>query len=170
MNLAVLCGALSMLLSTTVRGLTNHSDVMDFKADQNIIAIKELNDFNDHTFKLYELEDGYAIYEVFGNKEYFIEGSLETNSPYFQINEENFYYLGVGNYIIQKGYEFISLLDGSIVDDDLVGNNTSFTLNDRVNRVSTLSAYATNSSNKLIIPLILKICLISQLIISVLVV
>ena len=150
MNLAVLCGAVSMLLSSTVRlNLTNHSDIMDFKGEQNIIATRELKDFNNHTFELYELDDGYAIYEEIGDNECFIEGSLETNSPYYGTNSDSLYYLGVGNYLVQNGNEFVSLLDGSIVEENLVGENASFTVSDRINSVSKLSTYATNSSNKI---------------------
>ena len=57
----------------------------EFSEAQRVIKQQVLYDFGDNKFKLYELEDGYAIYSVANSIETFIEGSYEQNSPYFEI-------------------------------------------------------------------------------------
>ena len=71
----------------------------DFSDSKKIIVIEELRDFSGNSFKLYELENGYAIYSIKENIEIFIEGSYESNSPYYTfLNKNQLYYLGPGNY------------------------------------------------------------------------
>lgn len=74
-------------------------DFCDFSDSKRIIEREELHDFSGNSFKLYELENGYAIYSIKANVEVFIEGSYESNSPYYAfLNKNQLYYLGPGNY------------------------------------------------------------------------
>ena len=45
---------------------------------------------------LVEARDAYAIYDCSNGA--FLEGSLETNSPYYDVKDDKLYYYGLGNY------------------------------------------------------------------------
>jgi len=71
----------------------------------SILKESELVDFKGNKFILYDLcPKGYAIFSKNDNAESFIEGSLESNSPYTNYTNEydQAYYLGPTNYIVGK--------------------------------------------------------------------
>lgn len=85
----------------------------EFSNNKKILFVKTIYDLSTNTFKLYELEGGYAIYALKENNEYFLEGSYQHNSPYFEYREEKLIYLGVGEYYIKQGNKVISILDNN---------------------------------------------------------
>lgn len=78
---------------------------------KKILFDKPLYDLSSNSFKLYELESGYAIYALKENYKFFLEGSYQNNSPYFDYIEEELIYLGVGEYYLKRGNKVISILD-----------------------------------------------------------
>lgn len=83
----------------------------EFSETQRVIKQQVLYDFGDNKFKLYELEDGYAIYSVANSIETFIEGSYEQNSPYFDYaNSDDLRYLGPGNYLYNNGLGYTDII------------------------------------------------------------
>ena len=67
-----------------------------------------IHDFSGNRFILEENENSYSIYDSSGN---FIEGSDNTNSPYFDYEEINKYYLGPSNYFIEINNKIIDVLN-----------------------------------------------------------
>ncbi len=83
----------------------------EFSKNKKILFDKPLYDLSSNSFKLYELESGYAIYGLKENYEFFLEGSYQNNSPYFEYREEELIYLGVGEYYLKRGNKVINILD-----------------------------------------------------------
>ncbi len=89
----------SLMAGTIITGIIPQNETYcNFSDTQQIQYIRMLEDFNSNQFKLYELDNGYAIYSYNDGEERFIEGSYETNSPYYQYLSYDLHYLGPGNY------------------------------------------------------------------------
>lgn len=88
----------------------------DFSSTKEIIFRKELQDFSNNAFTLYELQDGYAIYSVLGIDEIFIEGSFESNSPFYQYLSSNLYYLGPGEYFYANGTNAVNIITSDLIN------------------------------------------------------
>lgn len=89
-------------------------------------TIKELTDFSDNKYLLYEFSDNaYAIFAE-GEKYRFVEGSVKENSPYYNFESKELYYLGPLSYyvltdkglynIVENKYENIQNVTGAEYD------------------------------------------------------
>lgn len=109
-----------LVLLTAMASLANISidshKYCEFSIKQYVIQERSIRDFSDNEFKLYELEHGYAIYEIINNEEVFVEGSYKVNSPYYEFQNKHIYYLGLGNYYYTD-------------DDNVININTRETIN-----------------------------------------
>ena len=80
-------------------------NVADYEVREELL----IKDFSKNKYYLFEFfPSGYAIFDV--NSKEFIEGSFETNSPYYPYNEsKKFYYGGPLNYFIKRGNLFYDI-------------------------------------------------------------
>lgn len=99
----------------------------DFNPTNPIKFERIISDFSNNKFRLFEMENSYAIYQVDNEEEFFIEGSFETNSPYYNHFDEKLYYLGPGYYITYKNGAFYDLLTNDIISENL--NHASYRIN-----------------------------------------
>ena len=99
----------------------------DFNPTNPIKFERIISDFSNNKFRLFEMENSYAIYQVDNEEEFFIEGSFETNSPYYNHFDEKLYYLGPGYYITYKNGAFYDLLTNDITSENL--NHASYRIN-----------------------------------------
>lgn len=87
---------LASLLANNINLNNENKFYCSFSDSKKILIKKSIKDFSNNEFTLYELEDGYAIYDSQGE---FIEGSNGTQSSYYNISKyDNLYYMGPGNY------------------------------------------------------------------------
>lgn len=115
---------LSAAITTSFSVNINQSDLKfcEFSDANPIILEKQITDFNNNRFKLYELDDGYAIYSLdCDNNENFVEGSYKVNSPFYDYFDYEIYYLGVGNYIYYDSGTFYDILTQSVISENLIG-------------------------------------------------
>ena len=86
-----------------------------FKNDEYVIGTKIamskkiLTDFSGTQYILKEGNNCYSISSINGD---FIEGSLETNSPYYDCDYDELYYLGFGNYYYRVNNSVYNLIYG----------------------------------------------------------
>ena len=120
---------LTTLLINNISNINNQNEIFcSFSNSKKILFTKKIKDFNNNEFKLYELEDGYAIYD---NKGEIIEGSYSTNSLYFNVDEYNeLYYIGPGNYYYLYKEKLYNLKNKKEVDYNLL-KDKSLKKNDR---------------------------------------
>lgn len=125
----IICASLAIQSISSINNMTIFSNAINLK------------DFNGNTFYLLEQDSTYSIYDSNG---VFIEGSLNSNSPYSNSPLEK-YYLGPGNYYLAKDevvYDIFSKKYSSISDYD----GLEFCLPDTsaANQNSTSSEIVTN--------------------------
>ena len=85
-----------------------HEGIDDFlREGQEIIYEAKIYDFADNEYLLYELAPkGYAIYSLKGDASIFLEGSMATNSPFFEYREHTLLYFGIGDYYYEEGGQY----------------------------------------------------------------
>ncbi len=84
---------------------------------QKVILEKEIFDFSNNKFLLYELSPkGYAIYSVKGEARVFLEGSYDGNSPYYAFTGNDIRYLGIGNYYYINDGKYINIMTGQALN------------------------------------------------------
>lgn len=111
--------------ATAVNNITSNvkqQTISDFMREgQSIIYQTELNDFEGNKFMLYELTPaGYAIYGIKGEASIFLEGSLSSNSPFYEYLDKDIIYLGFGEYYYKQGAEYINIMtEESYMQDEL---------------------------------------------------
>ncbi|MDE6415222.1 MAG: hypothetical protein K2K48_07380 [Anaeroplasmataceae bacterium] len=106
-----------LLMSTPLYASANHTkNFCDFSSSKEIIFRKELQDFSNNEFILYELKDGYAIYSVIDDEEIFIEGSFESNSPFYNYLTSSLYYLGPGEYYYADGSTAVNIITSDSIN------------------------------------------------------
>lgn len=79
--------------STTFSTITTFIEKYNLQSSN--YTVKNIQDFSDNTFKLYEFSD--KAYAICTDDLIFIEGSANSRSPYYGY-ENNLYYLGPTNY------------------------------------------------------------------------
>lgn len=118
MNLTYLPLIISSLSNFVVA--KNTITYCDFNPTNPIIYNTIITDFQGNEFNLVEMNNSYAIYQINENEQLFIEGSYETNSPYFKYINEDLFYLGPGNYIVKtENGEYKNLLNGNTITQNL---------------------------------------------------
>lgn len=103
MKTRVIFAAVTMSLSLLGSGMRLdptplHTDDIEGRVRESY----SIADFDDNEFHVYEMDDSFAIYSVREDgSEVFVEGDLDTNSPYFGENSDDCRYLGPGNYFVE---------------------------------------------------------------------
>ncbi|MCD8195258.1 MAG: hypothetical protein LUD22_03075 [Coprobacillus sp.] len=113
----ILCVLLTIVTTTySANNIANQNNEKncDFSSKKAVISERYLSNLDENKYKLYELENGYAIYFVNGEEETFLEGSYEVNSPFFGYEDKETYYLGPGKYFIQENDELSNILEEPI--------------------------------------------------------
>ena len=111
--------------ATAVNNITSNvkqQTISDFMREgQSIIYQTELNDFEGNKFMLYKLTPtGYSIYGIKGEASIFLEGSLSSNSPFYEYLDKDIIYLGFGEYYYKQGAEYINIMtEESYMQDEL---------------------------------------------------
>lgn len=75
----------------------------EYSPSSEVVSVRTLLDVSDSTreYTLYELDDGYAIYEgTWDDPSKFFEGSLASVSPYSGVIGDDLYYGGPGEYYV----------------------------------------------------------------------
>ncbi|MCD8195256.1 MAG: hypothetical protein LUD22_03065 [Coprobacillus sp.] len=124
---SILSVLLTIVATTSItNNITNQSEetYCDFSSKKAIISERYLSDLDDNKYKLYELEDGYAIYLVDNEDETFLEGSYEINSPFFGYENNEAYYLGPGNYYVKESNKLTNILSTPLAKYKERRNNT----------------------------------------------
>lgn len=133
--------AIALPLSNNIEALKKE-EYCSLTHKKPIVATKILNDYNDHSFKSYELDGGYAIYQLLDDREEFIEGSLETNSPYFNHLDSNLLYFGPGEYLFKENGKDKQCLTNKIVSSYKEGKASyELVIKDQPLRVQTAFSY-----------------------------
>ena len=122
LSIPVIIGSLSNFAS-----LCKTVTYCDFNPTNPIIFERIITDFSENNFKVVEMKNSYAIYQVDNEGEFFVEGSFETNSPFYQYLDKELYYLGPGNYFINANGTLYNLLSKEIVNEEL--NQASYQIN-----------------------------------------
>ena len=122
LSIPVIIGSLSNFAS-----LCKTVTYCDFNPTNPIIFERIITDFSENNFKVVEMKNSYAIYQVDNEGEFFVEGSFETNSPFYQYLDKELYYLGPGNYFINANGTLYNLLSKKIVNEEL--NQASYQIN-----------------------------------------
>lgn len=116
------------LVETTAFSSSNIEETYcEFSLTQKILEKKTLEDFGNNSYVLYELDGGYAIYFDDGNEETFLEGSYETNSPYYGLDSSESYYLGPGCYFYGDGGHVYDILSTKTYSKSDLGGLSSIT-------------------------------------------
>lgn len=111
-----------------------------FNNESFVKEIYRLKDFSNHEFRLYEMENSYAIYLIDGENEIFMEGSKNYNSPFYNLEFENLYYLGPGNYYGNADNSLIDLLTQEKVDESIMKNAEINLNNEKKEEIKLMSA------------------------------
>lgn len=94
-----------------------HEVIDDFLQEgQEIIYEAKIYDFADNEYLLYEMAPkGYAIYSLKGDASIFLEGSMASNSPFFEYREFPLIYSGFGEYYYEANNKYYNILTGEKV-------------------------------------------------------
>lgn len=119
-----------------------------FNNESEVKKVYQIKDFSNKLFNLYEMDNSYAIYLVDGNDEIFLEGSKKFNSPYYNLNYDEFYYLGPGNYFGKESDSVVDLLTYEKIDVSNLKNATINLENKQVEE--NILLMSTNSENDIV--------------------
>lgn len=140
--------SLALLLATVMASmaavpiLPNELEYCEFSSKNHIVQQRILTDYSGNKFKLYELQNGYAIYSLENGQEIFLEGSHETQSPYYNYLDKDLFYLGPGNYFYENGGNNYDIFSQSPVKIDL--HNASFQTTENVENIQPYSSSEPN--------------------------
>lgn len=121
---------------------------------QKVILEKEIFDFSNNKFLLYELSPKcYAIYSVKGEARVFLEGSYDGNSPYYAFTGNDIHYLGIGNYYYINDGKYINIMTGQALNKTEVPQSYEIDYNAYYDFENNIELYAekfpsTPDSNK----------------------
>lgn len=117
-----------ILLNLMSFGKVEQKIICPFEPEKKVEYVREVTDFNDNRYSLFEMENAYAIYSNDGVEMCFIEGAKEFNSPFYEYIDEELKYLGPGNYYRIVGDDAVDLITGRTQSVELL-NGAFVTLN-----------------------------------------